>query len=1269
MNTFSASPTVALPVPATKRLLTQEKLPRSASRLSHDIQPVRQDIYFSGKNASPIDQLVAAAGNGDKGRVSVLLDEGVEPTTLDGYGNSALSSAAENGHLDIVQQFIPLVDIDQQNTDGFTALHKAASSNHPQVVQTLLQAGANPNIRSYGPRNAALHNAAAKGYTSVVQVLLNHQGKIKTDIDLRNEEGLTALNRAALANHPQVVQMLLEAGADPNVPTYGPRNTALHNAALKGYTSVVQVLLNHQGKVKTNIDADNRDGLTALHLAATSEQPQVVKMLLDAGADPNVPTYDYRNTALHSASAKGYTPVVQVLVDHPGKNKTNINAINHDRLTALNRASINGHIDTVDLLLRKRANYELRDNRGHSPLANAVYYNHLSVVKRLLAAGADPASENNRYQTPLSRARQLRRNDLIPYLENPSLAKQEYEAQPAEPAPQAAKVENPVFRTRLDTAIVKGASDAELDLLILNTGNIDRQNGDGFTPLLLAAMYGRASALRKLLAAGAQRNLANGMGDTPLAKAAFRGDLVSTQILLDAGADMNKANRHGDTPLINAAKIGAWPVVDLLIARGAKLDEKDESGFTALNHAVSERHPEVVKRLLKAKADPNIISREGFTPLNTAASKGFEEIVDILLDAQNIDPTGKKVEVDIPNKYGDTALLNAISHKHRNIARKLLEAKANPSHANGHQDTPLGKALHANDVVTARLLIQYKANPNSRNAQGNTPLISAALTGNEEIVDLLLASGAKETINSRNRKGFTALHSAAFRGFEGVVAKLLLLGANADIPNEDEFSPLNSAVSNGRYEVARLLLQHGVKVDKPNKKGFTPLSNATFRKNRPMVELLTRHKADPSRSSKEGFSLLHTAVESGSTNMVESAARTSGANINVRDKGGNTPLINAAFKGRIDIVRQLLAMKGIQADCTNLGGYTALGAAVKNGYIEIAELLLKHGVKPDISTSSGDTPIMQATYQGNDKMVALLLEYKAQPDIPNLKGFSPLITASGKGYESIVRKLLATKRVNVEHSNIHNETALMRALAGKHETIARLLLDAGASPHALSGSGSSSVGTASRLGLSQMTRQLIGAKPGVNQALLRAVMHSELPVMRRLLQEEQADINTVDSDENTPLHLAVETKNPKIVEEVLKYKPDLGKLNSAGVSAVEMALKQGQSDIIDLLQQYSFSQSHIQKRQSEIARGLPSYVIPSRKRRLDEVETDENRNASKQAEPSEKQRKYTESEIRAQIREQYKPQGGGWVKKDPPNQGLWFPRLPSPGDEEPFKIY
>jgi len=173
-----------------------------------------------------------------------------------------------------------------------------------------------------------------------------------------------------------------------------------------------------------------------------------------------------------------------------------------------------------------------------------------------------------------------------------------------------------------------------------------------------------------------------------------------------------------------------------------------------------------------------------------------------------------------------------------------------------------------------------------------------------------------------------------------------------------------------------------------------------------------------------------------------------GADVNAKDKYGRTALIFAVVHEQTEIVKVLLAQKGIDVNLkTKEGGETALMiAAFDQDRIEIVKALLaKKEIDVNAKNVVGETALMTASLKGNTDIVKALLAIKnIDVNAKSMLGGTALIAASLKGNTEIVRALLSIKNIDVNIKGENGKTALYCASQMGHIEILRLLVKAGA---------------------------------------------------------------------------------------------------------------------------------------------------------------------------------------------------------------------------------
>jgi ankyrin repeat protein len=452
-----------------------------AAVIDGDLDLVKQSIE-AGASLDRYDWNLSYAPLGmaiDRGHLEIvecLLKAGANPH-CGSTSTTALGLAAENGAAEILQLLLARrVDVNTPIApDGWTALLAAIQNGHRAIVQLLVTAGANVNVWSRGETpvilaakceerdiynylypivNTAIRLCADRDGEHLLQATqkrrIRQQNRpvekfiemategniaeitraieIGIEIDELGSKGHTALMVAAYYGHRSVVNVLLAAGADPNLLSddngLGAGMTALmltagsffasnrqqiaklliaggadvNQRGVGGKTAIFYAALagsGYQDCVETliaagaDLDLHNDRGHTVLTSVATAENYSMLNLLMQAGAS----TDGLASIQLIQAAAAGNINRVRALLT------TNVN-LDLDRGAAIGNAAAAGHTQIVELLIKAGANVNLTDKLGFSPIASAAYSGYSEIVNLLIEAGADiqaPASESQSY--------------------------------------------------------------------------------------------------------------------------------------------------------------------------------------------------------------------------------------------------------------------------------------------------------------------------------------------------------------------------------------------------------------------------------------------------------------------------------------------------------------------------------------------------------------------------------------------------------------------------------------------------------------------------------------------------------------------------------------------------------------------------------------------------------------------------------------------------------------------------------------------------------
>ncbi|KAI1031853.1 hypothetical protein LB504_000141 [Fusarium proliferatum] len=525
--------------------------------------------------------LKEAVLNSDAEAVRLLLLFGADPNGTDRDGVTPLFAAVEKSFL---AGAVPLLKYGADprfamGEDNETALAAACIANKVNFAHLLLIYGGDPNqLTATGETllSSAINKKTPKKF---IDLILDYGA----DPDLKSREGKTALFEAIQNSRVDIVNSLLDHGANPNLP--GPKHM-LWPATYQ--SACLQVLLEH--------GADPKKAPGIMELAVSVNNIESVKVLLNAKVDPNqkkdgvytplcTSIRDNRPDIFHLLLANKADPNV------PASEYPAFKCITHNRLKFLpplvdagvNLSSPKGIVETavgvnnmeaLIWLLEKGMNPNDKNPKGHSPLTTAIRENRFEMVDFLLSHGADPNVRGQDWPVCMA-------------VRNPPVLKRILSVL-AEPR---------AFKGVMEMAVV--ANQLESVKLLLAAGvSVEDKNGGVFSPLTSAIREDRKDIVWFLINEGGADINAPGE-HLPVVKALrrYRGDSEMLEFLLEHGADPNKVYR-GWSGVMQAVENGDEDILRLLGEKaGFDLDVKDELDRSVTEIAASRGWEEAVQIL------------------------------------------------------------------------------------------------------------------------------------------------------------------------------------------------------------------------------------------------------------------------------------------------------------------------------------------------------------------------------------------------------------------------------------------------------------------------------------------------------------------------------------------------------------------------------------------------------------------------------------------------------------------------------------------------
>lgn len=711
----------------------------------------------------------------------------------------------------------------------------------------------------------------------------------------------------------------------------------------------------------------------SLHQACADGNSEQVRYLLEMGLEPDEPN-DSGETPFWVATFRQHLEVVKLLVQAGA----DVNQIWEDEKTALEAMSAIGHAPLLTFLLENGANGFEGDRTFTLALYNAVWPKRENTARILLSYGAKPT------ESTFFEAAEFGMADVVEaglrFGIDPN-GKTYQDAGPEKPRP-GERYSKPHWKQQYrgnDTRPLYCASRwgwTDVVKVLLDHGaDVNLVGGPIGTALQAAALGGRLEIVQLLLKHGARINHVVGSHGTALSAAASNGQDDVVRLLLGAGADVNIPGGYFGYSLVASAEFD-----ETMISSGP-LDSVSRLFVPSAPELTIELGKQnVTERLIVAGA--NIVD-QGPAALSKAAEKGHKKVVDLLLahGAQ----------------FDSTTLSEAIWTQNADIAEIAIRHGADPNRSDENGRTPLYSAVnyYKRDLVSA--LLKGGADPNLPALDGSwsSPtrcLHVACADGRLSLVKELLENGADPnlpgTIQAGQQCRFggygshsvqgSALHAVCTTSAGGgirkhqntnqveIVSLLLEHGADIDQVNEHGWTALEFTCSRMRqdhdaYNIASTLISAGADIHASSSENSGPLEAAARHGFLDIMELLLKNGVDDETHKQ---SALQVAAEYGHKEILKYLIN---AGVDVRAPKGMSkfvrenekPIHSAAREGRCDLVKMLMEAGARLDDQGHYGTVyetTLVGIRLDNynvrndGFAELMSLLRSEGAEEPTQT-------------------------------------------------------------------------------------------------------------------------------------------------------------------------------------------------------------------------------------------------------------------------------------------------------------------------------
>ncbi|KAF7196721.1 Ankyrin-2 [Pseudocercospora fuligena] len=550
-------------------------------------------------NGVECNLLRVAVTNHDLPTVHLLLLFGADPNAKDKDGFTPLHAATEVSFYDAAQLLVkycadPNISAGPNGINPFAV---ALTNHKSHFAQLFLRYGAEPDLMMLGGNTPFLLSIDKSTPIGLIELMLVYEA----NPDCKNGQGETALFKAINAQRLDIVTLLLDHGADPNLP--GPKHMiwpSVHHprilelmlqrgasvnrapGCLELSTSInkyesVDILLKHGADPNTK-----KDGIfTPLCTAIRDDRSNLVDILIAAGADPNLKASEY--------------PAFKCVTHHRAHLLPRVLAAGADPSTPkgiIETAVAHNNKEALIYLLEQRVDPNARTPQGDTALTTAIRHNRTDLIDILLAHGADPAVHGQDWPVSMAVKHPQILAKLLPKI---NVSK--------------------INKGSLEMAVVANQLES-VKLLLAKGMSVEDKNGGVFSPLTTSIREDRKDIFYYLVdEAGADPNAPG--EHLPIIKAIRRHrehDLSYIEHLLAKGADINLMYR-GWNAVLQALDNGDTEILKLLAKMGnPDLSARDENDRSVLE-IMQERGLQEEARILLGGRSPSPQMKQALSQL------------------------------------------------------------------------------------------------------------------------------------------------------------------------------------------------------------------------------------------------------------------------------------------------------------------------------------------------------------------------------------------------------------------------------------------------------------------------------------------------------------------------------------------------------------------------------------------------------------------------------------------------------------------------------
>ncbi|XP_071098479.1 serine/threonine-protein phosphatase 6 regulatory ankyrin repeat subunit B-like [Haliotis cracherodii] len=885
-----------------------------------------------------------------------------------------------------------------------------------EIVDRLSQKIKDLAFLSHDAMHNIFHYACFTGNKNILKQLVRH-----CDINSRGLNGWTPVMYAVVSGQVGSLKLLVKHNADVRLCDNN-NNSLLHLVVENGTKSSVEYLLK---ELKCDINTRGMHGWTPLVCAVFDGKKDVLDVLLKHKTDDRLRDTNIRN-AIHLACECGINSIVERLLQ-----LTDVNATGkHGQIPIMCSAS-SGKKNTFDLLLSRKANINLTDDDNNSLLHVACKSDDTSILEYLLTQ-LDINRPGKHGWTPVMKAAVNGRKDVFDLLVKEKVN---------------IELTDDSGNNLLHLACHGG--NVSIVKYLLPQFNINSRGGNGWTPVMYAAVNGDSDVFRLLVSRGADLSLEDDYNNSVFHLGCIGGNRTIVKDLLPK-ADKNSQGNLGRTGVMKSAWAGNADVFKLLVSKKVDLTTVDDNNDTILHLASQGGNCFIVEDLIEKQFDISCRGKNDFTSVMSAAWSGKKDAFELLSSKQDsmsaynvyrdtilhlaceggnisiVQSLLLRIDVNIRGKNGRTPVMAAAVAGKKDVFDFLISKKADLTLTDDNKNNILHLACRGGNTFIIENFIPL-FDMNSPGEHGLSPLMMGALSGKKEAYDLIAAEGGNQLlttsendnvlhaaclggnlaivkevivifdINTRGNNGETPLMRAVCGGHIAVYRYLMSRGADHTLVDKDGHTLLHLACHHGKLAMLKHIIAD-FDVNSKDNMGLTPVMTAVLHRKAAVVKYLTNRGTDLTSVDNTGDDALTLALKLGNRQIIKQLDRKQ-----VKQVAPWNELMKSLVRGEV-VFLKTYSQGSPDLVQTDHDGDSLLHLACRGGNIQCVEYLLP-SYDIDVQGRYGWTPAMMAAVCGHADVFQLLVDHEADIFLESRTGENMLTIARRGNNKEIITQI------------------------------------------------------------------------------------------------------------------------------------------------------------------------------------------------------------------------------------------------------------------------